>query len=87
MTAKNFGCFFEPFAKDSKMLIRTYSFDRRGFGKSQGERGLIEINERTFVDHWDFFDSVSFLRGYHRAIPKILVSHGLGSLFATHLSG
>jgi len=41
VTARSFGYFFEPYAKDSELMIRTYSFDRRGFGKSQGERGLM----------------------------------------------
>ena len=48
VTARSFGSFFEPFAKDSDMMLRTYALDRRGFGKSQGERGLLEINERAF---------------------------------------
>jgi len=42
-------------------------------------------DHRGFKDHWDFFDAVSFLRGYPNAVPKILVSHGLGGLFASHL--
>ena len=43
------------------------------------------IDDRSFRDHWDFFDSCSFLRGYPQALPKILVSHGLGSLYAAIL--
>ena len=34
VTASSFGNFFEPFAKDSEIMMRTFSFDRRGFGKS-----------------------------------------------------
>jgi len=34
VTARSFGNFFESFANDSDLLLRTYSFDRRGFGKS-----------------------------------------------------
>ena len=34
VTARSFGNFFEAFAKDSDLMLRTYSFDRRGFGKS-----------------------------------------------------
>ena len=33
VSAKNFGTFFEPFANDP-LMIRTYAFDRRGFGES-----------------------------------------------------
>ena len=66
--------------------MRTYCFDRKGFGRSQGERGKIKIDERAFRDHWDFIDSIAFLRGYPKSTPIIMVSHGLGSLFATHLS-
>ena len=64
VTAKSFGCFFENFANDSEINMRTYSFDRRGFGRSQGERGNINIDDRMFRDHWDFVDSITFLRGY-----------------------
>ena len=85
VTARSFGSFFEPFAKDSDLMLRTYALDRRGFGKSQGERGLLEINERAFEDIWDFTTAVGSLRGYPASIPKILVSHGLGSLYAAHL--
>ena len=66
-------------------MMRTYCFDRRGFGKSQGERGCLQTNERAFKDHWDFNDTVAHLCGYPSSIPKILVSHGLGSLYAAHL--
>jgi pimeloyl-ACP methyl ester carboxylesterase len=45
----------------------------------------MKIDHRAFRDHWDFFDAVTFLRGYPQGVPKILVSHGLGSLFAAHL--
>ena len=34
VTARSFGNFFSPFAADSDLAMRTYSFDRRGFGKS-----------------------------------------------------
>ena len=34
VTARSFGSFFESFASDSELLLQTYSFDRRGFGKS-----------------------------------------------------
>ena len=34
---------------------------------------------------WDFTTAVGSLRGYPSSIPKILVSHGLGSLYAAHL--
>ena len=86
VTANSFGCFFESFAKDSETTIPTFSFDRRGFGMSQGERGKIKVDERAFRDYWDFVDAISMLRGYPPQLPKVMVSQGLGSLFATHLS-
>ena len=86
VTARSFGGFFEAFANDSETMIPTFSFDRRGFGLSQGERGKITVNERAFRDYWDFIDAMSILRGYPPQLPRIIVSHGLGSLFAAHLS-
>lgn len=65
--------------------VRTYSFDRRGFGASNGRRGVILNDERVFKDHWDFYDTISNLEGYPASIPKVLISHGLGSLYAAHL--
>ena len=53
---------------------------------SQGERGKIGVNERAFRDYWDFVEAISMMRAYSPQVPKILVSHGLGSLFAAHLS-
>lgn len=85
VTARSFGSFFEGFSKDSGLMMRTYGLDRRGFGKSQSERGLLQVDERAFEDIWDFTDSVGTLRGYPASIPKVLVSHGLGSLYAAHL--
>ena len=85
VTARSFGSFFYPFANDSDLQMRTYSFDRRGFGTSQGERGLLNTSESAFKDHWDFVDSIGHLRGYPQTIPKVLVSHGLGSLYAAHM--
>lgn len=87
VTARSFGSFFFPFANDSELQMRTYCFDRRGFGTSQGERGLIETNELSFRDYWNFIDSVAHLRGYPQTIPKVLVSQGLGSLIAAHMCG
>ena len=45
VTARSFGGFFTPFATDSELMMRTYCFDRRGFGKSEGERGLLKTGE------------------------------------------
>jgi alpha-beta hydrolase superfamily lysophospholipase len=59
----------------------TYSFDRRGFGMSQGVRGLITTDNRAFRDHWDFFDACALITGIPENIPKILISHGIGSLY------
>ena len=64
VTGRSYGNFFEPFAKDSETVVPTFSFDRRGFGMSQGERGAIQVNERAFRDYWDFVDAISLLRGY-----------------------
>jgi pimeloyl-ACP methyl ester carboxylesterase len=83
VSANTYGGFFAPWGTESN--IRTYSFDRRGFGRSQGPRRMLRTDDRGFRDHWDFFDAVAFLRGYPKTVPKILVSHGLGSLFAMHL--
>ena len=85
VTCRSFGSFFYPFANDSDLMMPAYGFDRRGFGTSQGERGLLNTSEAAFKDHWDFMDSVGHLRGYPPTIPKILVSHGLGSLYAAHM--
>ena len=52
---------------------------------SQGRRGELKTDERAYRDHWDFFEQCAYFRGYPAALPKILVSHGLGSLFAAHL--
>ena len=62
LTAKNFGSLFSKMTNDHG--ARVYSFDRRGFGGSQGIRGEVTADERAFRDHWDFFDSCTFLRGY-----------------------
>jgi pimeloyl-ACP methyl ester carboxylesterase len=83
LSANNYGAFFKPFGAEA--TVRTYSFDRRGYGRSQGKRNALRTDDRGFRDHWDFFDAVAFLRGYPKTVPKILVSHGLGSLFAMHL--
>ena len=83
VSGKNFGGVFQQLS--TEYGVRSYSFDRRGFGASQGRRGDLMIDDRSFRDHWDFFDSCSFLRGYPQALPKILVSHGLGSLYAALL--
>lgn len=82
-SAKNFGSLFTQFSKE--LGVRSYSFDRRGFGGSQGRRWEIKGDGRTFQDHWDFVETCTMLRGYPQAIPKILVSHGLGSLYAAHM--
>ena len=84
VSAKNFGVFFEPFTQDPYQM-RVYLSDRRGFGSSEGDRGSLDTSNRGFRDSWDFFDQVTMMRGYPYAIPKVLVSHGLGSLFAAHL--
>ena len=84
VSAKNFDSFLEPFG-DDKFSIRVYASDRRGFGESQGARGKLETSNTGFRDLWDLVDTVSCMRGYPPAIPKILLSHGLGSLFAAHL--
>jgi pimeloyl-ACP methyl ester carboxylesterase len=61
-TAKNFGSLFKQLTADHG--ARVYSFDRRGFGGSQGIRGQITSDDRAFRDHWDFFDACTFMRGY-----------------------
>ena len=45
----------------------------------------MKIDERGFRDCWDFVDSIGMLRGYPKSLPKFIVSHGLGSLFAAHM--
>ena len=48
---------------------------------SQGVRGLITTDNRAFRDHWDFFDACALITGIPENIPKILISHGIGSLY------
>lgn len=82
VSAKDFGGLVKPLAEDHG--IHTYSFDRRGHGASEGEHGVMKIGPVAFRDHWNFFDEVMEL-GFKEDVPKILISHGLGSLFAAHL--
>ena len=59
--------------------------DRRGFGESQGLRGDIRDEETMVDDHFQFYESVAYLRGYHPNTPKFLIGHSLGALYAARL--
>ena len=59
--------------------------DRRGFGQSQGKRADIKAEEDILEDHWQFFEAVSFLRGYHPNTPKFIMGHSLGALYASRI--
>ena len=76
-SAFNTGHLFKRFAQAG---IRSFSIDRKGFGLSQGQRGYKD--ERLFENQWNFIDSVGFLRGFPKNLPKFLLASGYGGLLA-----
>ena len=67
------------------MGIHVYSFDRRGFGMSEGRQGEIG-GSVLFDDHWGFIDKVIKDRSYSDDIPKFLFGISMGGLLAIALS-
>ena len=54
-------------------------------GESQGLRGDIVDFDIGLQDYWVFIDAESDFRSHHHNIPKFLVSHSVGSLYALNL--
>lgn len=63
--------------------IATHSFDRKGFGKSGGKRGLVESDQ--IEDHLKFIDYVIETKGYPKDIPKFLIGNSMGGLYSAKL--
>ena len=81
--ATHYGYFFKNWAEEHR--LRTYSMDRRGFGESQGRRADVLHEDDILDDHWQFFESVSYMRGYNPNTPKFIIGHSMGALYATRL--
>lgn len=82
--SKDYSYFFSKFA-EQPLNIRPYCVDRRGFGESQGVRGDVKDEGVTLTDYGQFFDTISYMRGYHHNTPKFLVGHSLGALYAARM--
>src|SRR3990167_361660 len=71
---------YDQFASDlTKDGISSFSFDLRGHGKSQGERGFIK-NFNEFYDDISMF--TERIRNSRGALPLFLFGHSLGGLLA-----
>lgn len=59
--------------------ISVYSFDQRGFGKSQGKRGCVD-SFRDYIEDVKIF--VAKVKSDNNELPVIMLGHSLGGLIA-----
>ena len=75
-----YGSYFEPFAKAG---IRVFGYDRKGFGRSQGERG--RAGDHIVEECLGFIDLVVKERGYED-VKKYVYGVSMGGMLSARIA-
>lgn len=79
---ERYAYFAKAFAENGYDFV---GMDMKGFGHSQGKRGVLDSEESLLNDHLEYFELVNSKFG-NNSIPKFLLGHDLGGLLSLKLS-